>query len=99
MLKSLAFMTAVSMVCYFNPAILEKETTETFEDQGFQNYEYRHTFSSGTFDSPGSILDGCKKYTTINDVILYDFPEIHENYDTLLVTMNWNIWGRHVMYL
>ena len=86
MLKSLAFMTVVSMVCYFNPAILEKETTETFEDQGFQNYEYRHTFSSGTFDSPGSILDGCKKYTTINDVILYDYPEIHENYDTLVVS-------------
>lgn len=86
MLKSLAFLTAVSMVCGFNPACLEKEYTETFEDQGFHNYEYYHTFSSGTYNSPGSRLDGCKKYTKINDIIFYDLPEIHENYDTLVVS-------------
>lgn len=85
MLKSIAFLTAVSMVSYFNPNILSQESTETYEDQGFQNYEYHHTFGSGRFDSPGSRLDGCLKYTTINDVIFYDYPEIHENYDTLVV--------------
>ena len=86
MLKSLAFMTAVSMVCYFNPENLEKMTVRSFEDQGFQNYEFHHIFSSGTFDSPGSILDGCQKYTTIKDEVFYDYPEIHENYDTLVVS-------------
>lgn len=86
MLKSLAFLTAVSMVCGFNPGSLEKEYTEIYEDHGFQNYEYYHTFSSGTFNSPGSRLDGCKKYTTINDMILYDYPEVHENYDSLIVS-------------
>lgn len=85
MLKSLAFLAAISMVSYFSPSNLEKESTETYEDQGFQNYEYHHTFGSGTFNSPGSSLNGCSKYTTINDVILYDLPEIHENYDTLVV--------------
>lgn len=86
MLKSLAFLAAVSMLCGFNPGSLEKETTEIYEDQGFQNYDYHHTFSSGTFNSPGSRLDGCQKYTTINDIILYDYPEVHENYDSLIVS-------------
>ena len=85
MLKSIAFLTAVSMVSYFNPNILSQESTEVYEDQGFQNYEYHCTFSSGTFNSPGSRLDGCQKYTTINDMIYYDYPEIHENYDTLVI--------------
>ncbi len=79
-------LSAGAMVCYFNPDCLEKETTESYEDQGFKNYDYHRTFSSGTYNSPGSILDGCEKYTTINDVIFYDFPEIHENYDTLVVS-------------
>lgn len=85
MLKSIAFLTAVSMVCGFNPDILERETTESYEDQGFHNYEYYHSFNSGTFNDPGSLLDGCLKYTTINDIKMYDLPEIHENYDTLVV--------------
>ena len=79
-------MTAVSMLCSFNPDSLEKMTVSSFEDQGFTNYEFNHVFSSGTFDSPGSILDGCPKYTTINDEVFYDYPEIHENYDTLVVS-------------
>ncbi len=78
-------LSAGAMVCYFNPDCLEKETTESFEHRGFNNYIYRHTFSSGTYDSPGSILDGCEKYTTIVDEIFYDYPEIHENYESLIV--------------
>jgi len=83
MLKSLAFLTAVSMVSYFNPGALEREYTDIDEENNY--YEYYHSFSSGTFDSPGSSLDGCKKYTQIRDMILGDSPEIHENYDTLVV--------------